>query len=165
MTDGSNGAGAANWEVVSAELFAAPERVQLPSQKGTNQCVLLMGLNLISIGADPEAPDFLANVVISGMQGKAEKFTLDVKKMSKADLQGLLATLNYVCEQCFHTPRVTQTGENGTVPVRQVGFVDAMFVFQWALGRNGLAAATFPEQPAGGVAAVPDGQDVQPKAS
>ncbi len=149
-----------------ADFAPQAEEVQLPSQLGTESCVLLQRPDVIAlIGGDGEAPDVLSNLVLSSLNGKAqaEKKGLEINRET---LPQMLSTMRLIAKATFVQPKLWEKEESDQehMPVKWLDFNDLSFVFAWALGAEYQPASSFPEKPGGGVEAVQPLPGLQGKA-
>jgi len=146
------------------------ERVQLPSQAGTDEAVLLRRPDLVSLMAngDGDVPDVLSNLILGmlqtteGRQGKAQRVEITAE-----NLPDVMRSLNVIALATFAEPRLTPASEpeGDAVPVHWLSFADKAWVFSWALGgEQAVAAQRFPDAADGRAGAVPAVQGIPPNA-
>lgn len=136
------------------------EEVQLPSQQGTDRCVVLRRPDLIQlISGDGDVPDVLTNLVLSMLNGSGRKQQLEI---TRETLPQLMGSLNTVAMAAFVRPKLwlREEAEGEFVPASWISFADKAWVFAWALGGEYQAADRFRAQPNGDARAVPPVRDV-----
>lgn len=153
-----------DFQIAKPGDFNPPETVQLPSQEGTDQAVLLKRPDLISLVAAGEGdiPDVLTGLIMQTIerQGQRTEFT-----PTRENLPQIMQAVNVLCKATFVQPKVWDADSDEThLSVQDIPFADKMFVFGWALGGEYKPAKSFRPEPNGSVDAVPSDNGLPSKA-
>lgn len=118
------------------------EQVQLPSQKGTEECVLLRRPDIIAlVSGEGDVPDILTNLMLSSINAsQPSEMAIDADNLPQ-----VFESMDHICKVCFVQPKLgdKDTEDAEYMPVSWLSFTDRTFVFEWALGAQYEAASSF----------------------
>lgn len=141
-------------EVTSGSVWRAGEPVKLPS----GNVARLVKPEILSLAADPDAPDLLIGLVMDGLKKKKSPA---IPEITPKNLPDLMKMFNSICRACFRQPRIVEDPKtDDEISIRDVSDFDKIYVFGWAFGMEGEIARSFRPQPGGDVGTVPGGDEI-----
>jgi hypothetical protein len=151
--------------IATPEAFQpATETVQLPSQEGTKQAVLLRKPDLVALmSGEGEMPDVLSELVSDEISGRKNGAKTRELQLTPEVVKRLMPLFDAVAIATFAQPRLWREAESDGehMPVAWLSFEDKAFVFAWALGAEYVPLSKFREETGADVESVPDVPEVR----